>query len=83
LTPENQILPDDIRNLMRSGICPICKRKMKKNNGKPTHTKNASKVCEELLRDKFKIRPTKFKIGDKTYEPFARLGTRDEVEKKN
>ena len=82
MTPENAILPKDIQELMRSGICPTCKMPMKKNNGKPTHTKNKARVCQELLRAKYSIRPTKFKVGDKTYEPFARLGTRDEVNKK-
>ncbi len=82
MTPENLKLPKDISDLMRQGICPTCKRKMKKNNGKPSHTKNATKVCESLLRERFQIRPQRFKVGNKTFEAFASIGTKDGAEKK-
>ncbi len=81
MTTTNAKLPQDILDLMKQGICPTCKMPMKKNNGKPTHSKWKSKTCEEILREQFQIRPQRFRVGDKTFEAFASVGTKDEVKK--
>ena len=72
-------------DLMKKGICPTCKQKMRKSNGRETHSKTKKMICEELLREKLQkighpVERSVAKVGDKEVEIDARLMSKEDAD---
>ena len=70
-------IPENVLSLMRKGICPVCKKPMMRN-GKRTHNKTMSLVCEEKLRETLKVRRTTFSHDGQLYEVNAHFTSKKE-----